>query len=1096
MKVGTNYSYRYYYYGNADVAIDYFNIDRYHQKVIQKGADWRIYSYGSANGNMIINWLIWHPSDEGGGYTSKSYNLGQNQYRKWHYIVCTYEKNNRMKLYIDGELKGNWSAPNKGIHQSNSDVYLGHHNKIKIDELRCWNRILTEEEIEAFYTDNNRLYSFHNYTISSCMGNYVDSSGYVLVQVVGGKTNTAPNTPSNPSPSSSTVNVVDVSLSVDVSDPDGDSLDVSFYDASDDSLIGTDSGVVSGGSASVSWNGLSEGSDYSWYVVVDDGNGGSRQSSTWFFSVNAPPDAPSDPTPANDAADQDLFVDLSWSAGDPDSDPLTFDVYFEAGDSSPDVKVSDGQTGTTYDPGSLSTGTTYYWKVVAYDSHAGVTSGPVWHFTTMDTSLTVYTEDPDVTGFNPYTATLYGHLADMGSASSVDVWFIYDETSGKDPSNFNHSTPHQSMSSTGNFEYSFSSSEFYVFRAAASDGIHTVYGEEKYVFRHFGACVDTLDATNLLLGGATLNGDLKQLSHGGSGVDVWFVYDTSYHYDVSDYSFSTSPITKTSTGTFSETISGLTNGVEYHFRAVADDPFVPGNPNGWGLDLTFTPTENNPPNTPSNPFPPDQEAGYLLADESGILGTTLQVDVSDPDGNPMAVTFHDASDDSEIGTDTDVPSGGTASVFWSGLSALNTYSWYVIADDGNGGQTRGPTTGSWSFRASSFCCLPAGTKITMADGTYKNIENVVVGDKVLSFDTNKKSFIRTTVQDLILKMRNVYDINDGLISPTDDHPFYVKKGDGRVGWAAINPEKSKNIYDKDVMQLEVGDQLFTQDSRWITVYSIERRSDIIQTYTFAVDSDVHDYFANGFLVSNIRCFDQNPCFPAGTMVTMADETTKPIEEITIGDKVLSYNLEINTYATSTVLSKESPFNVYYNIDNGLLKVTDNHPFYVKKGDGRVGWAAINPEKSKNIYDKDVMQLEVGDRFATVAGVWSEPIYSITLVDTLVQTYSLGLKGINNFFADGVLVAGIPSSSAISHSNTLYENYMSITVREIFEDNVAPNTIINKTVPSDVKNVGSTLSSDVTFNWYGVDTICPEDSLEFNWVLDGFDDEWNGWSSTT
>ena len=52
-------------------------------------------------------------------------------------------------------------------------------------------------------------------------------------------------------------------LSVDVSDPDGDSMNVSFYDASDDSLIGTDIGVVSGGTAIVSWGSLSEGT----YIV-------------------------------------------------------------------------------------------------------------------------------------------------------------------------------------------------------------------------------------------------------------------------------------------------------------------------------------------------------------------------------------------------------------------------------------------------------------------------------------------------------------------------------------------------------------------------------------------------------------------------------------------------------------------------------------------------------------------------------------------------------------------------------------------------------------------------------------------------------------
>jgi hypothetical protein len=69
-----------------------------------------------------------------------------------------------------------------------------------------------------------------------------------------------------------------------VSDPDGDLLDVGFYDASDDSLISVDSGVLSGGVASVSWSGLSENTSYSWFVVVDDSEN-TTKSNTWNFKT-------------------------------------------------------------------------------------------------------------------------------------------------------------------------------------------------------------------------------------------------------------------------------------------------------------------------------------------------------------------------------------------------------------------------------------------------------------------------------------------------------------------------------------------------------------------------------------------------------------------------------------------------------------------------------------------------------------------------------------------------------------------------------------------------------------------------------------------
>ena len=101
----------------------------------------------------------------------------------------------------------------------------------------------------------------------------------------------APDEPSAPSPADGATNVsTSPTLEVTVSDPDGDSMDVTFYDASDDSAIGTDSGVSDGGTASVTWSGLSYGTSYSWYAVADDGTD-TTQSDTWSFDTNYEPTA-------------------------------------------------------------------------------------------------------------------------------------------------------------------------------------------------------------------------------------------------------------------------------------------------------------------------------------------------------------------------------------------------------------------------------------------------------------------------------------------------------------------------------------------------------------------------------------------------------------------------------------------------------------------------------------------------------------------------------------------------------------------------------------------------------------------------------------
>ncbi|UCD14337.1 MAG: hypothetical protein JSW60_02680 [Thermoplasmatales archaeon] len=96
--------------------------------------------------------------------------------------------------------------------------------------------------------------------------------------------------------------------------------------------------------------------------------------------ANQPPYQPSNPNPANRSTGISIKANLSWTGGDPDGDPVTYDVYF--GDSSSPPKVSSNQTNTTYDPGTMNYNTTYYWKIIAWDSNSVFNESPLWHFTT------------------------------------------------------------------------------------------------------------------------------------------------------------------------------------------------------------------------------------------------------------------------------------------------------------------------------------------------------------------------------------------------------------------------------------------------------------------------------------------------------------------------------------------------------------------------------------------------------------------------------------------------------------------------------------------------------------------------------------------
>lgn len=86
----------------------------------------------------------------------------------------------------------------------------------------------------------------------------------------------------------------------------------------------------------------------------------------------------SNPNPEHEAKNVPVDTVLSWRAG---IGAVSHDVYFGT-NTNPDTLVSEKQTETTYDPGTLAPGITYYWKVNERNSSGEITPGVVWHFTT------------------------------------------------------------------------------------------------------------------------------------------------------------------------------------------------------------------------------------------------------------------------------------------------------------------------------------------------------------------------------------------------------------------------------------------------------------------------------------------------------------------------------------------------------------------------------------------------------------------------------------------------------------------------------------------------------------------------------------------
>jgi len=209
---------------------------------------------------------------------------------------------------------------------------------------------------------------------------------------------TPPSKPTDPIPENNSVNIsINPKLSVKVTDSDNDTMDVYFYNAQNNNLIGIAENISNGSRAEVNWSNLEYNTTYYWYTVADD-SFFENTSETWMFTTihapeNNPPNKPSNPIPANGSTNININIDLQWTGGDPDGDPVTYDVYF--GTNTPPPKESDNQTETIYDPGSLNLNTLYYWMIIAWDNHSASTKGPIWSFRTRGNGNPFPPSNPD-----------------------------------------------------------------------------------------------------------------------------------------------------------------------------------------------------------------------------------------------------------------------------------------------------------------------------------------------------------------------------------------------------------------------------------------------------------------------------------------------------------------------------------------------------------------------------------------------------------------------------------------------------------------------------------------------------------------------------
>jgi hypothetical protein len=145
-------------------------------------------------------------------------------------------------------------------------------------------------------------------------------------------------------------------------------------------------------------------------------------------------------------------------------------------------------------------------------------------------------------------------------------------------------------------------------------------------------------------------------------------------------------------------------------------------------------------------------------------------------------------------------------------------------------------------------CVLVGTEIFMVDGSVRFVEDLIVGDEVLSIvmtnmtKENYKNYSvkdligfekkTTTVKSLVFDFKSRYIKINEKLKATESHAAFAKK-DKKLEWWRM----------KD---LEIGDELVTLDLELEEIKTIEQMVADVEIVALGL-SDTQTYFANGYL---------------------------------------------------------------------------------------------------------------------------------------------------------------------------------------------------------------------------------------------------------
>lgn len=157
-----------------------------------------------------------------------------------------------------------------------------------------------------------------------------------------------------------------------------------------------------------------------------------------------------------------------------------------------------------------------------------------------------------------------------------------------------------------------------------------------------------------------------------------------------------------------------------------------------------------------------------------------------------------------------------------------------------------------------ICCFVEGTEVTLANGDVKEIQNLVSGDEVITYneeskETEAKKVIsfRTAFRDDLVEY---YLDNGTVLKCTQEHPHYYEcKNTGEEGLAAYDRDKTEELHNigREIHNIEEGDFLFDIEGNKVKIIKIVAvdLEEKTTTYIMSVE-DNHNFYANGILTHN------------------------------------------------------------------------------------------------------------------------------------------------------------------------------------------------------------------------------------------------------